>query len=324
MTVGESGGIDVEPRETDFSQRQSEGVDTLFLYFIGQFCESLAQHRGLSANTVRGYRMDLQDYGRWAWRGGIDPFAVTHRHIRLYLGELDQARYARRTINRHLSAIKGFYLWMVQEGHLESDPAAVLQGPKEPKNLPRRIAPADMTKLLRVHAATDRPADQRDQALLEFLYACGARVSEASGLKAEDVDFDAKQVKVLGKGSKERIVPLHDLAIATMRHYYWHGRLDILDGRESPYFFVSTRGNQMGTDAMRKMFKKTLRAAGLDETLSPHDMRHTFASDVLEGGADLRSVQEMLGHASLSTTQVYTHVSVAHLKEEHRLAHPRG
>ena len=132
------------------------------------------------------------------------------------------------------------------------------------------------------------------------------------------------RVRVLGKGSKERIVPLHEIAIASMRDYLFNARPALLVGKESPYFFVSTRGNQMSPDALRKMFKQSLLAAGLDQTLSPHDMRHTFATDLVEGGADLRSVQEMLGHSSLSTTQIYTHVSVSHLKEEHRRALPRG
>ena len=164
----------------------------------------------------------------------------------------------------------------------------------------------------------------RDQALLEFLYACGARISEASGLHSDCVDFDQCQVKVFGKGGKERIIPLHDLCIETMKRYFYDYRPVLLRDKSSPYFFVSTRGNQMGTDAMRKMFKETVREAGLDDSLSPHDMRHTFATDLLAGGADLRSVQEMLGHSSLSTTQIYTHLTPARLKQVHRLAHPRG
>ena len=161
-------------------------------------------------------------------------------------------------------------------------------------------------------------------ALLEFLYACGARVSEASGLLAANVDFGSGQVKVFGKGSKERIVPLHDMAVSSMRAYATWARPLILRDRTCDYFFVSTRGNRMGTDAIRKMFKDALRQAGLDESLSPHDMRHTFATDLLDGGADLRSVQEMLGHASLSTTQIYTHLSPGRLKQVHARTHPRG
>ena len=210
------------------------------------------------------------------------------------------------------------------EGLVESNPADVVSAPKLARSLPRTIPPADMARLLSVWRGSDKPADMRNRAILEFLYACGARISEASGLLLENVDFDAGQVRVFGKGSKERIVPLHEIAIASMRDYLFNARPVLLAGKESPYFFVSTRGNQMSPDALRKMFKQSLLAAGLDQTLSPHDMRHTFATDLVEGGADLRSVQEMLGHSSLSTTQIYTHVSVSHLKEEHRRTLPRG
>uniref|UniRef100_UPI00248EA316 tyrosine-type recombinase/integrase n=2 Tax=Eggerthella TaxID=84111 RepID=UPI00248EA316 len=211
-------------------------------------------------------------------------------------------------------------------------PASILQGPKQPKSLPHVIRASDMVKLLTVYSKRDiagRERDQssidmRNQALLEFLYACGARVSEASGLLASNVDFASGQVKVFGKGSKERIVPLHDMAVSSMCVYATTARPLILRDRTCDYFFVSTRGNRMGTDAIRKMFKEALRQAGLDETLSPHDMRHTFATDLLDGGADLRSVQEMLGHASLSTTQIYTHLSPGRLKQVHARTHPRG
>lgn len=296
------------------------------------FCRSLGTERGLSPHTVRGYRIDVEDYLRWARRCGADPLAATHRQMRRYLGELDQARYARSTINRRLSSLRAFFRWLVQQGVVEADPASVLQGPRQTRRLPRVIGPAEMARILSVHSGAgidgrnrDRtPSDVRDQALLEFLYACGARVSEASGLLAADVDFQQKQAKVMGKGSKERVVPLHDLAVASMAEYAASARPVLLDGSQSPYFFVGAKGGRYSTGSIRKMFKRTLAEAGVDAVYSPHDMRHTFATDLLNGGADLRSVQEMLGHSSLSTTQIYTHVSAARLKEAHRLAHPRA
>lgn len=299
---------------------------------IDGFCEALRVERNASPHTVRAYRVDLMDYARWSAREGIGPLTATHRQLRRYLGELDRAQYSRTTINRRLSALRSFYRWLNVSGEADVDPASVLQGPKQPKSLPHVIKAADMARLLSVHGPRDaegRPREQslvdmRDQALLEFLYACGARVSEASGLLVANVDFAGGQVKVFGKGSKERIIPLHDMAVSSMRAYAVRARPGILKERASDYFFVSTRGNQMGTDAMRKMFKDALRRAGLDETLSPHDMRHTFATDLLDGGADLRSVQEMLGHASLSTTQIYTHLSPGRLKRVHAQAHPRS
>lgn len=299
---------------------------------VDAFCDALVVERAASEHTVRSYRADLLDFLRWASRQGFAPLSMTHKQLRFYLGELDQARYARSTVNRHLSALRSFFRWLNVTGRTESDPASVLQGPKEPKTLPKVIRAADMARLLSIHGPRDldgaprdqTPEDMRDLAVLELLYACGARVSEASGLKAADVDLDRRQVKVLGKGSKERIIPIHDLAVQAMRDYAGLARPQLLGAKASEFFFVSSRGNRYSTDAIRKMFKRALRAAGLDEGLSPHAMRHTFATDMLSGGADLRSVQEMLGHASLSTTQIYTHVSAERLRAVHAQAHPRA
>lgn len=300
---------------------------------IDDFCRALAAERNASEHTVRAYRTDLLDFARWAAREGADALRVEYRQLRLYLGELDAAQYSRRTVNRRLSALRSFFGWLNASGRIDSDPASVLMGPKQPKSLPRVIRPGDMARLLCVHAkrslsgeARDQsPSDMRDQAILEFLYACGARVSEASGLLLSNVDFEQRQVKVLGKGRKERIVPMHDAAVSSLETYARTARPRLLEDKpDVPWFFVSTRGNKMSTDAMRKMFKATVLAAGLDPALSPHDMRHTFATDLLNGGADLRSVQEMLGHSSLSTTQVYTHLTTERLKKVHAQAHPRA
>lgn len=300
--------------------------------FAEAYLETMRVERNVSPNTLRAYRNDILDFLRWADRNNMNALETTHRQLRLYLGELDRAQYSRTTINRKLSSLRGYFGWMCATGAIAEDPAGVMQGPKQPKNLPHTIKPADMAKILTVHGAKDLSgnpreqsfSDMRDQALLELLYACGARISEASGLLIANVDLKNSQVKLFGKGSKERIVPIHELAASSMARYFHFGRPKLLNGGQCEFFFVSTRGNRMGADAMRKMFKATLRAAGVDETLSPHDMRHTFATDLLGGGADLRSVQEMLGHASLSTTQIYTHLSPDRLKEVHGQAHPRS
>lgn len=314
-------GAQVE-RQAD--EPELPAIDGLYLDYLASYCDMLVVERNSSQHTVRNYRFDLLDFGRWAARSSVNPLCATRRDMRSYLGDLDYAQYSRRTVNRRLSSVRSFFRWLVAEGLVESNPADVVSAPKLARSLPRTIPPADMVRLLSVWRGSDKPADMRNRAILEFLYACGARISETSGLLLENVDFDAGQVRVFGKGSKERIVPLHEIAIASMRDYLFNARPALLAGKESPYFFVSTRGNQMSPDALRKMFKQSLLAAGLDQTLSPHDMRHTFATDLVEGGADLRSVQEMLGHSSLSTTQIYTHVSVSHLKEEHRRTLPRG
>lgn len=300
---------------------------------VDGYCRMLETVRNLSPHTLRNYRLDLEDFLRWAERNHVDPMDPSHRQLRAYLGELDQARYARTTVNRRLSALRGFYRWLVLKGELETNPAADLQGPKKQQYLPHVLSASEMERLFCVHGPVDvagnprkqTPSDIRDQAILEFFYATGARISEASGLLLMNVDFSGKQAKVLGKGSKERILPLHDTALAAMSVYLREVRPEFAaTGEPSNRFFLSSRGNPMSADAIRKMFKKTLLAAGLDESYSPHDMRHTFATDVLDGGADLRSVQEMLGHASLSTTQIYTHLSSSRLKEVHSQAHPRG
>lgn len=323
-----------EGRSTNDStpDRQPDDVDERVLSLVDGFCESLRVERNLSPHTVRAYRADLMDCARWARRSHVDLLHTTHRALRGYLAELDQARYARTTVNRRLSAVKAWYRWMEETGACDATPASVLQGPKQGRRLPRRISARDMAAILRVHGPVDEtgavrdrtPADLRDQALLEFWYACGARISESSSLLARDVDFAQGQVRLFGKGGKERIVPLHPLALESMRAYAETARPRLLGGKQCPYFFVSNNGNQYGTDPMRKMFKATLITAGVDPGFTPHDVRHTFASDLLEGGADLRSVQEMLGHASLSTTQIYTHVSIDRLADMHRQAHPRG
>ena len=319
----------VEGRTGAQVERQADepelpAIDELYLDYLASYCDMLVVERNSSQNTVRNYRLDLLDFGRWAARSSVNPLCATRRDMRSYLGDLDYAQYSRRTVNRRLSSVRSFFRWLAAEGLVESNPADVVSGPKLARSLPRTIPSADMARLLSVWRGSDKPSDMRNRAILEFLYACGARISETSGLLVDNVDFDTAQVRVFGKGSKERIVPLHELAIASMRDYLFNARPELLAGKESPYFFVSTRGNQMSPDALRKMFKQSLLAAGLDQTLSPHDMRHTFATDLVEGGADLRSVQEMLGHSSLSTTQIYTHVSISHLKEEHRRTLPRG
>lgn len=290
---------------------------------VAAYLRSLDDERGLSANTIRGYDEDLHDFLRWSERLGLQPLTVGHRGFRRYLGDMNAAGYARRTMNRHLSALHGFYAWLLDNGYVETDPTTVISGPKQPKNLPRLIAADDIERILGV-SDLSTPTGLRDQAILELFYASGARVGEVAGLKVGDIDFPRKQVKVFGKGSKERIIPLYDRALDAAGRYLREARPKLLAGKVTDSFFISTRGNAMSTDALRSTFKGILARAGVDGSLSPHDMRHTFATRLLEGGADLRSVQEMLGHASLSTTQVYTHLSIAHLQDVHRQAHPRA
>lgn len=319
--------------EDAFVAHAPKGADLEAWMQAARYCDSLRIEQNASKHTIRNYSLDLQAYLRWCHGAKLAPIHSKHTVIRRYLGEMTQAQYSRRTVNRRLSAIKGFFRWLVINGVIDSNPADLLHGVKEGRSLPHRIPVREMVKILSVWSLgcegscieKETPSSIRNQAILEFLYACGARITEASELRLDCVDFSQRQVLVSGKGGKERIIPIHDLALESLRRYCELARPSLAGKKgDSEYFFLSTRGNQMGTDAMRKMFKQTLRMGGVDASYSPHDMRHTFASDLLEGGADLRSVQEMLGHSSLSTTQIYTHLTSERLKGVHRKAHPRG
>ena len=308
-----------EERDTDFLDERSAEC-------LRSYLDHLRLERRVSEHTLRNYRMDLLDLFRWLDRQGLSAFALNHKQLRYYLAELDQAAYARSTINRRLSAVKGFYNWLNATDRLEENPASPLSGPKKFAYLPHVLTQADIDGIFALFDDDEEPSPQtlRDGAVLELIYATGARVSEVSGLLLANVDFGQREVKYFGKGSKERIVPMHDLAIKRLHRYLEEARPQLLKGKASPYCFVSSRGNQFSETAIRRMFKDVLLRAGLDTNLSPHALRHTFATDVLQGGADLRSVQEMLGHASLSTTQIYTHVTPERLKQVHAQSHPRG
>ncbi|MBQ9691038.1 MAG: tyrosine recombinase XerC [Eggerthellaceae bacterium] len=299
-------------------------IPEVYLEYVSSYCNELVHIKAASEHTIRNYRHDLEDFLRYAIRHDVDITRATHRDVRTYFGELNQAQYARKTILRKISALRGFYRWLRLHGHVESDPMPLLQAPKNIKTLPQSLSHQDMTKLLSVWAEGNNPQCQRNQAFLEFLYATGARMSEAASLTIHQLDLNHALVRVMGKGKKERIIPLYDACIKALSRYISDGRKTLLKTDSHDEVFISNRGNSMSADSLRKIFKQSLVRAGIDANYTPHDMRHSFATDLVEGGADLRSVQEMLGHASLSTTQIYTHVSVNHLKEAHRLAHPRG
>lgn len=291
---------------------------------IDGYCMYLGKVRNLSPNTVRAYRCDLEAYLAWARREGVAPLRATHRELRGYLVELSRAGYTARTVNRRLSALRGLYRWMAREGVCDGAAAAALSSRKAPRPLPRAMSD-DEARALLDGCVPDGPVGVRDRAFLELLYATGARISEVAGLRLGDVDFGGSQVRLFGKGSKERIVPMYASALEWVGRYLSEGR-PALDGRGrgGDALFLSTRGNPMSADALRTVFERRARGAGLDPSLTPHAMRHTFATELLGGGADLRSVQELLGHESLSTTQVYTHLSVDRLRQAAQRAHPRS
>ena len=298
------------------------------------FLSYLARVRNYSPNTAAAYAQDLDCFLIWASNCGIDVLQATHRDFRRFLSSLSEAGYAKTTVNRRLSAVRSFYSWLVREGVIESNPAAVVSSPKLPKPLPHVLSQEDVEKLLKC-ADASTPAGALDAALVELLYASGARIGEVASLDVDRIDFSDKSVRLFGKGSKERIVPLYPAALRALDAYLAHARPVLLANHKGGLaaeeaadaqraLFINARGARMSERSLRARFEKLLARAGLAGMATPHTMRHTFATEVLDGGADLRSVQEMLGHASLSTTQIYTHLTPERLREVSLQAHPRG
>lgn len=291
---------------------------------VGEFIAYLGGVRNLSPNTVRAYETDLQAYVEWCRREGIDPMHVEHREVRAWLAELAGAGYATTTQNRHLSAVRSLYRWLVSRDITEEDAPAAVASPKLGRRLPKTMGDSDVAALLA--ACGDDASGMRDATMVELLYATGARISEAAGLSLKDIDFRQGQVRLFGKGSKERVVPVYKRCLDAVGLYMKEGRPELMLSAKKPTdaLFISVRGNAMSAATLRQRFEKLVELAGLDPGLTPHAMRHTFATELLDGGADLRSVQELLGHESLSTTQIYTHLSVERLKEASLMAHPRS
>ena len=298
------------------------------------FLSYLARVRNYSPNTAAAYAQDLDCFLIWASNCGIDVLQATHRDFRRFLSSLSGAGYAKTTVNRRLSAVRSFYSWLVREGVIESNPAAVVSSPKLPKPLPHVLSQEDVEKLLKC-ADASTPAGALDAALVELLYASGARIGEVASLDVDRIDFSDKSVRLFGKGSKERIVPLYPAALRALDAYLAHARPVLFANHKGGLtaeeaadaqraLFINARGARMSERSLRARFEKLLARAGLAGMATPHTMRHTFATEVLDGGADLRSVQEMLGHASLSTTQIYTHLTPERLREVSLQAHPRG
>ena len=297
---------------------------------IEGFITHISSVEGLTPNTVAAYSSHLAEFAQWCERAGVDAFTCDARDLRSYLAELNRARYAPRTIAAHLSAIRSFFCWMHLEGLIESDVASTLSTPKLPKSLPTYLTAPQMQSLLDA-PDVDRAEGIRDAAMLELLYASGARISELASLDIDSISFTNRSVRLYGKGRKERIVPIYRRALDACSRYLDDARAELLaasgrvdeSGRARP-FFISARGNPMSAAALRDRFHRLCTIAGLPADITPHAMRHTFATDLLEGGADLRSVQELLGHVSLSTTQIYTHLTPDRLKAAVRQAHPRS
>ena len=284
---------------------------------VAAFLEYLAAERRASAHTLRAYRADLAEFAGFLRRAGSDPAAVDSRGVRAFLASLHQRGLGKASISRKLAAVRSCLRFLARRGVVETNPARHLRGPRVPRRLPSFL-PKDESKDLLDRPAAPTPSALRDHALLELLYASGLRVAECSGLDLGDLDRGQGTVRVLGKGGKERAVPVGDAALRALGDY-----LAARGSADGP-LFVNPRGGRLSTRGMHRIVKRQARRAGVVRRVTPHTLRHTFATHMLGEGADLRLIQELLGHARLSTTQRYTHVSPEHLMKTYDAAHPRA
>ncbi len=290
---------------------------------IDRFLEHLVVERGLAQNSLEAYRRDLARYARYLKGRRKRVTHLDRAEVPRYLLALREAGLSPRSVARHLSAIRQFHRFLVREGDATSDPTSHLESPRPWLHLPAILRSDEVERLLAPRESTT-PQAFRDHAMLEVMYASGLRVSELVGLRLADVNLAAGIVRVVGKGDKERLVPLGDVAAEALRAYLAQGRPRLERGRASPHLFLGRHGRGLTRQMFWLLLKRSVRSAGITKPVTPHTLRHSFATHLLERGADLRSVQLMLGHADISTTQLYTHLSRAHLKAIYDKYHPRA
>ncbi len=285
---------------------------------IGAFLEYLAVERGASPHTVRGYAGDLREFSAFLRRAGdLGPAAVDMRSVRAYLASLHQRGLAKSSIGRKLASVRSCLRFLARRGVIEQNPARLVRSPRPPRRLPSFL-PKDESKQLLDRAHGPSASGRRDHALLELLYATGIRVAECCGLDGTDVDRSHGTVRVLGKGDKERVVPVGEVALEAIDAYL------AARGRPDGPLFTNARGGRLTTRSAQRIVGRQARLSGTSRRVTPHTLRHTFATHMLGEGADLRLIQELLGHRRLSTTQRYTHVSPEHLMKVYDAAHPRA
>ena len=292
------------------------------------FLAYLELERGLSRNTLEAYRSDLQQYGVFLDRQRVDPLAVSGQELAAFVTELasgsdERPPVAPATLQRKIACLRSFYRHLRREQILDHDPTSELRAPRTPGRLPKVLSRDEVQRLL-AQPQGGSPAALRDRALLETMYACGLRASEAIELELSALDLEAGILRTYGKGSKERIVPIGSKAIETLRAYLDRARPRLVGLHDEPRVFVNLRGSGLSRQGLYKIVQRHARSAGLEQRMSPHTLRHTFATHLLAGGCDLRSLQEMLGHADIGTTQIYTHLSTERLREVYFDAHPRA
>jgi integrase/recombinase XerD len=297
---------------------------------IRRFLDFLSVERGLARNTLEAYRRDLGRYAAHLGTQGFrDATKADEAAVAGFVGALSGTEYAEgkryraSSVARALAAVRTFHLFLLREGEAQVNPAERVARPKVPRNLPRPLTVGEVEAILAVPTDGD-PAGLRDRAMLETLYGAGIRVSELVGMDVDDVDLDDASVRVVGKGGRERVVPLGRFAVESLAAYLTRSRPAIVGARSGGALFLNRRGGRLTRQGAANILKVAASSAGLSKRVTPHTLRHSFATHLLEGGADIRVVQELLGHATLSTTQIYTLVTGERLREEYFAAHPRA
>jgi integrase/recombinase XerC/integrase/recombinase XerD len=281
------------------------------------------QLRAAAERTRRAYGADVGELATWAAAQGLEPGDLSYRLLRGYAARLSARGAAPSTLARKLASARAFFRSMVEHGDMAANPADLIPPPKKPQPLPRTLRPGDVASLLdRIPATT--PLELRDRALFELAYSCGLRAEELVNLDETSIDFDGEQVRVEGKGSKTRFVPAGEPALVAVGRYLERGRTALAAATQDPALFLSKSGRRLSTSDVRRRLRVWARHAATQGAVHPHALRHSFATHLLEGGADLRAIQEMLGHASISTTQVYTRVESARLRAAYLRSHPRA
>jgi integrase/recombinase XerC/integrase/recombinase XerD len=281
------------------------------------------RRRGMAEKTRRAYGIDLGQFAWWCSAQGIDPAAVATRDLRRYAAALSGRDAVAATIARKLAALRGFYRTLREHGDVTQNPVDLIPSPKRPRTLPKVLRPDELAALLdRIPAST--PLELRDRALFEIAYACGLRAEELVNLDITSVDFDAEELRVEGKGSKTRIVPAGEPALRALSRYLERARPPLGSGDGEAALFLSKSGRRLSTSDVRRRLRVWARQASVQGGISPHALRHSFATHLLDGGAELRAIQELLGHASISTTQIYTRVESARLRSAYARSHPRA
>lgn len=290
---------------------------------LDEFCDALWLEEGLSRNTLESYRRDLKLFSEWLAHQGRALLEATQADLLTYISWQFAQQASARTSSRSLSSLRRLYRYLLRQGKIRVDPTLRIDMPKLPRTLPKGISEADVEALLAAPEENDA-LGMRDRAMLETLYATGLRVTELVGLPLSGLSLDMGVVRVMGKGAKERLVPLGEQAVESLARYLRESRSALLRSRSCAAAFVTQRGEAMTRQAFWYLIKRHATRAGLTATLSPHTLRHAFATHLLNHGADLRVVQMLLGHSDISTTQIYTHVARERLKVLHQIHHPRG